>query len=80
MINQGLKDAYINEAMSFIDDEAMMIQALQALRNIKMQRTEGPCRYSVEELQTRLEQSEVSIRAGRTFTTEELRKRHPICE
>lgn len=80
MINQRLKDAYISEAMSFIDDETMMKQALQALRNIKMQRAEGPCRYTVEELQTRLEQSEASIRAGRTFTTEELRKRHPLCE
>lgn len=80
MINQGLKDTYINEAMSFINDEAMMEQALRALKNIKMQKTKAPCCYTVDELQTRLQESEVSIHAGRTFTTEELRKRHPLCE
>lgn len=80
MINQRLKDAYINEAMSFVNDEAMMEQALRALKSIKMQKTKIPCRYTIEELQARLEQSEASIHAGRTFTTEELRKRHPLCE
>lgn len=80
MINQGLKDAYINEAMSFINDEAMMEQALRALKNIKMQKVNVPCSYSIDELQARLQQSEASILAGRTFTTDELRKRHPLCE
>ena len=39
MIRQELKEAYINEAMSLVNDEAMMQQALRALRSIKMQRS-----------------------------------------
>ena len=80
MIRQELKEAYINEAMSLVNDQAMMQQALRALRSIKMQRSKMPCNYTIEELEERLELSEDSIRAGRTYTTEELRKRHPLCD
>lgn len=41
MIRQELKEAYINEAMSLVNDEAMMQQALRALRSIKMQRSQN---------------------------------------
>ena len=40
----------------------------------------APCQYSVEELEHRLGESVQSYRKGDCCTSDELRKRHPICE
>lgn len=39
-----------------------------------------PCQYSIEELEQRLSESVESYRKGEYCTSDELRKRHPICE
>lgn len=40
----------------------------------------APCQYSVEELEHRLGESVESYRKGDYMTSDELRKKHPICE
>ena len=40
----------------------------------------APCQYSVEELEHRLGESVQSYRKGDSCTSDELRKRHPVCE
>lgn len=39
-----------------------------------------PCQYTAEELELRLSQSVQSYRKGQYCTTDELRKRHPLCK
>lgn len=38
-----------------------------------------PCRFSVDELIEEIELSEEDDRHNRYFTTEELHKKHPLC-
>ena len=40
----------------------------------------APCQYSVEELERRLGESVQSYRKGECCTSDELRKRHLVCE
>ncbi|MDR0894229.1 MAG: hypothetical protein LBN06_02855 [Prevotellaceae bacterium] len=80
MIKQTLRDTYISEAMSFVHDEALIEQALHALQNVRKQQADGTCGFAIKELHERIEQAEKSIQGGNTYTTEELRKRHPICD
>lgn len=40
----------------------------------------APCQYSVEELEHRLGESVQSYRKGDSCTSDELHKRHPVCE
>ena len=39
----------------------------------------APCQYSVEELEHRLGESVQSYRKGDCCTSDELRKKHPVC-
>lgn len=39
----------------------------------------APCQYSVEELEHRLGESVQSYRKGDCYTSDELRKKHPVC-
>ena len=39
----------------------------------------APCQYSVEELERRLGESVRSYREGDCRTSDELRKKHPVC-
>ena len=41
---------------------------------------ETPCQYTVEQLEQRLSQSMQSYRQGHYCTSDELRKRHTVCE
>ena len=41
---------------------------------------EAPCQYTVEQLERRLSQSMQSYRQGYYCTSDELRKRHAVCE
>lgn len=42
--------------------------------------THYPCQYTADELEQRLSQSVQSYRDGQYCTSDELRKRHPLCE
>ena len=46
----------------------------------KMIQAMSPCQYSVEELEHRLGESVQSYSKGDCCTSDELRKRHPVCE
>ncbi len=39
----------------------------------------APCQYSVEELERRLDESVQSYHKGDCYTSDELRKIHPLC-
>ena len=61
------------EQLTKIDDE----QLLNKIKKLISQHAE---KKTVEELKEVLKKSQEDFRNGRYMTTEELRKRHPLCE
>ena len=69
------------EQLKQIDDE----QLLHKIKNLISQHTGKkverlPAQMTVDELKEVLKKSQEDFRNGRYMTTEELRKRHPLCK
>ena len=69
------------EQLTQIDDE----QLLHKIKNLISQHTGKkaerlPAQITVDELKEVLKKSQEDFRNGRYMTTEDLRKRHPLCE
>lgn len=79
MTSIELRTSILTEIASIMDNEDLMKQTLAYLRKIRQRNTDTPCRFSVDELIEEIELSEEDDRHNRYFTTEELRKKHPLC-
>ena len=69
------------EQLKTIDDVKLLTQ-IKNLINIATEKKETryPAQMTLEELKEVLNKSRVDFKHGRYMTTEELRKRHPLCE
>ena len=69
------------EQLKTIDDVKLLTQ-IKNLINIATEKKETryPAQMTLEELKEVLNKSREDFKHGRYMTTEELRKRHPICE
>lgn len=79
MTSIELRTSILTEIASIMDNEDLMKQTLAYLRKIRQRAMDTPCRFSVDELIEEIELSEEDDRHNRYFTTEELRKKHPLC-
>lgn len=69
------------EQLKTIDDVKLLTQ-IKNLINIATEKKETryPAQMTLEELKEVLNKSREDFKHGRYMTTEELRKRHPLCE
>ena len=69
------------EQLKTIDDVKLLTQ-IKNLINIATEKKETryPAQMTLEELKDVLNKSREDFKHGRYMTTEELRKRHPLCE
>ena len=69
------------EQLKTIDDVKLLTQ-IKNLINIATEKKETryPAQMTLEELKEVLNKSREDFKHGRYVTTEELRKRHPLCE
>ena len=69
------------EQLKTIDDVKLLTQ-IKNLINIATEKkeTRSPAQMTLEELKEVLNKSREDFKHGRYMTTEELRKRHPLCE
>ena len=69
------------EQLKTIDDVKLLTQ-IKNLINIATEKKETryPAKMTLEELKEVLNKSREDFKHGRYMTTEELRKRHPLCE
>ena len=69
------------EQLKTIDDVKLLTQ-IKNLINIATEKKETryPAQMTLEELKEVLKKSREDFKHGRYMTTEELRKRHPLCE
>ena len=69
------------EQLKTIDDVNLLTQ-IKNLINIATEKKETryPAQMTLEELKEVLNKSREDFKHGRYMTTEELRKRHPLCE
>ena len=69
------------EQLKTIDDVKLLTQ-IKNLINIATEKKETryPAQMTLEELKEGLNKSREDFKHGRYMTTEELRKRHPLCE
>lgn len=69
------------EQLKTIDDVKLLTQ-IKNLINIATEKKETryPAQITLEELKEVLNKSREDFKHGRYMTTEELRKRHPLCE
>ena len=69
------------EQLKTIDDVKLLTQ-IKNLINIATEKKEAryPAQMPLEELKEVLNKSREDFKHGRYMTTEELRKRHPLCE
>ena len=69
------------EQLKTIDDIKLLTQ-IKNLINIATEKKETryPAQMTLEELKEVLNKSREDFKHGRYMTTEELRKRHPLCE
>lgn len=69
------------EQLKTIDDVKLLTQ-IKNLINIATEKkgTRYPAQMTLEELKEVLNKSREDFKHGRYMTTEELRKRHPLCE
>lgn len=59
-------------------DESLLRKIAEIFSREKQARQQAaPCRYTLEELNERIDRSLESLRTGRTTTLDELRARHP---
>ncbi|EKN16857.1 hypothetical protein HMPREF1076_01991 [Parabacteroides goldsteinii CL02T12C30] len=69
------------EQLTKIDDEQLLNKIKKLISQHAEKKTERyPAQMTVEELKEVLKKSQEDFRNGRYMTTEELRKRHPLCE
>ena len=63
-------------------DEVKLLTQIKNLINIATEKKETryPAQMTLEELKEVLNKSREDFKHGRYMTTEELRKRHPLCE
>ena len=54
--------------------------AEKLIEDARNEQEAAPCQYTTEQLQQRLQQSMQSYRKGNYHTSDELRKRHVLCE
>lgn len=80
MTSIELRTSILTEIASIMDNEELMKQALTYLRKIKQREKNAPCRFSVEDLKKEIELAEDDDLNNRYYTTEELRKKHPLCK
>ena len=69
------------EQLKTIDDVKLLTQ-IKNLINVATEKKETryPAQMTLEELKEVLNKSREDFKHGRYMTTEELRKRHPLCE
>jgi len=67
------------EQLKTIDDVKLLTQ-IKNLINIDKKETRYPAQMTLEELKEVLKKSREESKKGLGMTTEELRKRHPLCE
>ena len=69
------------EQLKTIDDVKLLTQIMNLI-NIATEKKETryPAQMTLEELKEVLNKSREDFKHGRYMTTEELRKRHPLCE
>lgn len=79
MTSIELRTSILTEIASILDNEELMKQTLAYLRKIRQKNMDFPCRFTVDELKKEIELSEDDDRHNRYYTTEELRKKHPLC-
>lgn len=69
------------EQLTQIDDDQLLNKIKKLISKHTEKNTERyPAQMTVDELKEVLNKSQEDFRNGRYMTTEELRKRHPLCE
>lgn len=70
------------EQLNQIDDERLLTRIKNLINNFmeSKERKRYPAQMTIEELKEILKKSQEESRLGLGMTTEELRKRHPLCE
>mgnify|MGYP000212857118 CR=1 FL=1 len=73
------------EQLKTIDDVKLLTQIKNLIKNLisiatEKKETRYPAQMTLEELKEVLNKSREDFKHGRYMTTEELRKRHPLCE
>lgn len=70
------------EQLNKIDDERLLTRIKNLINNFmeSKERKRYPAQMTIEELKEILKKSQEESRLGLGMTTEELRKRHPLCE
>lgn len=74
-----LKKSKLQKAISMLDSEEDVNRVEKYLHRM-VRREQPPCQYTIEELKKHLEEAEEDFRMGRYYTSDELRKRHPLCK
>ncbi len=74
-----LRTSVLAEIASIMDNEDLLRQALDALRNLKKKEAAAPCRFTEEEMKHEIKLAEEDDRLGRFYSSDELRKKHPLC-
>lgn len=69
------------EQLKTIDDRKLLTQIKNLISiSTEQRKTRYPAQMTLEELNEVLRKSKEDFKNGRSMTTEELRKRHPLCE
>lgn len=70
------------EQLNQIDDERLLTRIKNLINNFMeaKERKRYPAQMTIEELKEILKKSQEESKLGLGMTTEELRKRHPLCE
>lgn len=69
------------EQLKTIDDRKLLTQIKNLISiSTEQRKTRYPAQMTLEELNEVLRKSKEDFKSGRSMTTEELRKRHPLCE
>lgn len=70
------------EQLNQIDDERLLTRIKNLINNFMeaKERKRYPAQMTIEELEEVLKKSQDDFKNGRYMTTEQLRKRHPLCE
>ena len=69
----------LREMIDMIESEETVDRVGKDRKRV-LTREQPPCQYTIEELKERLEEAEEDFRMGRYYTSDELRKRHPLCK
>lgn len=72
MTTMELRAELLNEVNVIMDNEDMMKEAIELLRNMRQSKQKPPCAYTIDEVKNRLRLTEADAIAGRGYTTEEV--------